>query len=93
MECPVPWNDVPWNEDTEGLNSAIVTSKGQPLEHPSARQCSELSQPHQVQGAIYILEQLGKVLLEALATHLNTGFFLHINTGFQAKQAKQGRGE
>lgn len=54
---------------------------------------NDLSQPHQVQGAIYLLDQLGKVLLGTLAAHLNIGFFLHMNTGFQAKQAKQGSGE
>lgn len=66
---------------------------GQPYQHPSAMKWNELSQPHQVQRAIELLDQLGKVLLEALATHLNIGFFLHMNTGFQAKQAKQGSGE
>lgn len=60
---------------------------------PCAMKWNELSQPHQGQRATSLLDQLGKVLLEALATHLNTGLFLHMNTGFQAKQAKQGSRE
>lgn len=63
----------PGMRSTAGLNGAIVTKRATCQEHPSATKWNELSQPHQVQGATELLNQLGEVLLQALATHLNTG--------------------